>query len=247
VAAQIDTPSGDVSNSWASAATQKTVEGLDLWEPTLAIFEEVNAEWEIIARNASQLYTAANQSSVYEMLTTPECVVEDIDQTLAVSTETYRFLCCHRRRLAPLRRIIFQATSHLTEGATDSLSSLPEEMILNIGFLMDNDRLGYLLTACIDDESILVPEQHVVRALGARLVGGNLLSRYTFVKVNLGSLLGCIQSPFLPDYCKTSQPLDLGDTEIGALVFESNPMFSKCCNDTALAEFDTYRTSATCI
>lgn len=247
VMADTDTPGGDVANSISNAAATISRDGRVIWDDTVEIFAEANRKWDTIARNASLLYAPANQSAVYQMLTIPECVVRPVDEHIFVATYTYEFLCCHRRRLAPLRRIIHQANDMLTEGTTDSLSSTPEQMILNINDMMENDRLGFLVAACKDDVSIHTPEQSLVQGLGARLVGGDLLSSYLFLEVNLGSLLGCVQSPTLPPYCKSNAPLDIGDTDIAGFTFESNPLFAKCCNETALAEFDAYRLSATCV
>lgn len=254
VRAQVDTPEGDIAQSVQNTANDLAATGLTTWGDTCFIFEQMNAQWAIVANGASRLYNATSQVDVEAMLTVPECVVRPVGTLfdtdtlthLRNATTTHEFLCCHRMRLSPLRRIVEQATRKFLEGATDSLGSLPEETLLNIRDMMANDRLGFLSGACKDDLTIHTPELRLVRALSARLVGGNLLSAYEFLAINIQSMLNCVEEPVLPAYCLTSDPLELSDSGIAALVYESNPQVAEFCSASALSDFETYRLTATC-
>jgi hypothetical protein len=244
---QPDTPGGDIQESLTVSRNDIIADGKTKWDDTVAIFESTNKQWTRVAKNASALFIASNQSTVLDMLQEPECVVQSSDDHRINGTATLEFLCCHRRRLAPLRRILDMAYTKLTENVADALSTTPEQVIKNINDIMENDLLGSLLEECIDDPSINTPQAQVVRVLGARIVGVDLLCAYEFVVINLSSLLQCIQEPVLPDYCISNQPLELSDGQIAVIAFESNPDVAAVCSAQKLQAFENFRLFPACV
>lgn len=244
--AQIDTNNGDIAQSIVVAKNDLLDTSETVWEQTTAMFEQMNLIWDQVATNTSQLYITSDQTDVKEMLTIPACVVGLPIEHEYNSTLTHVFMCCHRRRFSPLRRIVHLATSMLTDGTTDSVGTTPEKVLTNIGEMMKTDMQGYVSRACKDDISIHVPEQNIINSVGYNVVAGEILSMYQFVQISISSLLSCIYEPVLPPYCISSTPLMLANMSIPSLLYESNPNFAVFCNFGKLQAYETYRTSAKC-
>jgi len=244
--AQVDTSGGEIAKSINAANAALVAEAELSWQRTLVLFEEMNELWTGLAHNASRLYVPTDQADVRDMLTVPECVVRDAEQHEFNGTASHEFMCCHRSRFAPLRRIVHLGTEALTDSVTDSFGTSPEKVVTNIGDMMRNDMQGYVWHGCKDDVSFHTPEQNLVRALGYRLVAGEITSMYQFVKVSLSSLLACIYDAPLPPYCVSDAPLQLSNMSIPSLLYESNPNFAVFCSQEKLEAYEDFRITGTC-
>lgn len=246
VLAQIDTQNGDIAQSIAIAKNDNLETSETAWLQTTALLEEMNRVWEIVANRTAQLYISVDQADVKTMLLNPACIVRPAIEHEYNSTATHEFMCCHRKRFSPLRRIVHMATSALTDGVTDSIGTTPEKVLTNIGEMMKTDMQGYVSRGCKDDISIHVPEQNIVNSVGYNVVAGEILSMYQFVQVSISSVLACIYDPILPPYCISDTPLMLSNMTIPSLLYESNPNFGAFCSFDKLQAYETYRITATC-
>lgn len=244
--AQIDTNNNDIANSINNEATTKETTSDKRWKATTALMSEMNRLWAGVAANASQLYIPADQPTVATMLQTPECIVNSFTHHRLNHTATHEFFCCHRRRFAPLRRIIHLGNQQLIEGTTDGTDDTPEKTLYNIERMMTVDMHGAVWGACKDQLKFHTPEWDTASSLGYDLVAGAVISMYQFVEINLSSLLSCVYDAPLPPHCISSTPLALANMSVPQLLYESNPHAASFCSAPKLAAFDTFLATAQC-
>lgn len=244
--AQIDTSGGEIAKSLNTANAELESESMLAWSRTLILFEEMNSLWTEVSQNASRLYIPGDQPDVLNMLRQPDCLVRISDQHRFNGTSTHEFMCCHRRRFAPLRRIVHIATEKLTDSITDSFGTSPEKVLLGIGEMIKNDMQGYVWRGCKDDISFHTPQQNIVRSIGYNMVAGEITALYEFVKISISSLLACIYDTPLPPYCISDVPLQIGNMSIPSLLYESNPNFAIFCSQEKLEAFEVFRIEGDC-